>query len=343
LLQLSLHISGVFSVLNGERSNLRWQNMEDLKVPEELMTPLRKNLLDLELQRGDLATDATPYISRLPQVEGMGYLFEALERLGKKTLHRGYSYGSETSKKDSFSGILKKSVAIETDTAPAFSARAKKSPITTARWLEVAMYAPQWCPWIGEYLNIPDLEIAVWWFHAHASEYMNAQKETIVAQFSPITKEDFQEGAIDIDWFHTAYQTVGRKNWRLLHEASKYISDGNGHRQVKTYSSVMLGEVKITETLKKIKEKRDKVYVKALGLIPFSRTNPEKDVLNRYKLLQKFIQESKQFGAQRQESEKTAARIGLDNTWPATPVTKTPPASVGSWKLKPPAKSWSVA
>jgi len=99
----------------------------------------------------------------------------------------------------------------------------------------------------------------------------------------------------------------------MLHDAAKYISGGNGHRQVKTYSSVMLGEVKITETLKKIKEKRDKVYVKALGLIPFSRTNPEKDVLKRYKLLQQFIHESKQFGAQRQESERTAARIGLDN------------------------------
>jgi hypothetical protein len=313
LLQTSLHVPGIFSVMNGNRSLLRWQKIEDLQVPEHLMTPLRNNLLELELQRGDLATDATPYVSQLPVVEGMDYLFRATERLGKETLFRGYSYSSETSKKESFSGILKKSLALETDTAPAFSARAKKSPITTARWLEVAMYAPQWCPWIGQYLKIPDLEIAVWWFHAHASEYMDAQKETIVAQFSPISKEDFREGAIDIDWFHVAYQTVGRKNWRLLHEASKYISDGNGHRQVKTYSSVMLGEVKITETLKKIREKRDKVYVKALGLIPFSRTNPEKDALKRYKLLQQFIHESKQFGAQRQESERTAARIGLDN------------------------------
>ncbi|TXF88725.1 DUF4132 domain-containing protein [Neolewinella aurantiaca] len=313
LLLQSLHLNAIFQLLNGNRNYLRRDKLDDLVVPEHIMPPLRDNLLELELQRGDLPTDATRYVNQITMVEGMNYLFETIERLGKETLHRGYSYGSETSKKESFSAILKKSFALETDTAPAFSARAKKSPVTTARWLEVAMYAPQWCPWIGEYLNIPDLEIAVWWFHAHASGYMNAHKETIISQFSPIEKADFREGAIDIDWFHTAYQSVGRKNWRLLHEASKYISDGNGHRQVKTYSAVMLGEVKITETLKKIKEKRDKVYVKALGLIPFSRTNPEKDVLNRYKLLQQFIQDSKQFGAQRQESEKTAARIGLDN------------------------------
>ena len=309
LLHTSLYVPGVFTVLNGHQ----FQRQDRIEAPEHLMAPLRKNLLELELQRGDLATDATNYVGMLRVIEGAEYLFRATERLGKETLDRGYSYSNETSKKESFSAIIKKSFALETDTAPAFSARAKKIPVTTARWLEVAMYAPQWCPWIGDYLKIPDLEIAVWWFHAHASEYMDARKETIVAQFSPISKEDFREGAIDIDWFHAAYQAVGRKNWRMLHDAAKYISDTNAHRQVKTYSSVMLGEVKITETLNKIREKRDKVYVRALGLIPFSRTNPEKDALKRYKLLQQFIHESKQFGAQRQESERTAARIGLDN------------------------------
>ena len=75
----------------------------------------------------------------------------------------------------------------------------------------------------------------------------------------------------------------------------------------------MLGVVKITETLKKIKDKRDKDYVRALGLIPLSKTVPEKDLLKRDNLLQDFLKESKQFGAQRQESEKAAVEIALDN------------------------------
>lgn len=313
LLVQSLQLPGIFQLMNGNRMLLHRQNKEEMVIPTHLMDPLRKNLLDLELQRGDLETDATPYVKQLPVVEGMDYLFRTLERLGKETLQRGYSYASGTSQKDSFSAVLKKSIASSTDTAPAFSARAKTSTIPPQRWLEVAMYAPQWAPWIAEHLKMKELEIAVWWFHAHASDYMSGHKEKIVAQLSPIPKEDFAQGAIDIDWFYVAYGGVGKRNWKLLHDAAKYISDGNGHRQVKTYSSVMLGEVKITETLKKIKEKRDKVYVKALGLIPFSRTRPEKDILNRYKVLQEFVRESKQFGAQRQESEKTAARIGLDN------------------------------
>ena len=313
LLLQGLLNSDVFDLLSGNRNALRWIHREDMELPTHLFPPLATNLLDLELKRGDLPTDATPYATKLNPIVGIDYLFRTLERLGKETLHRGYYWGNEVSKKVSFSGVVKKSVAADTDTLEAFTARAKTSTITKERWLEVAMYAPQWCPWIAEHLKLPDLEIAVWWFHAHASDYMSPQKEKIVAQFSPIAKEDFAEGAIDVDWFYAAYQGVGKKAWKELHDAAKFISDGNGHRQVKTYSAVMLGEVKITATLKKIKEKRDKVYVKALGLIPFSRTRPEADILRRYNLLQEFKRESKQFGAQRRAAEQKAAEIGLDN------------------------------
>lgn len=171
----------------------------------------------------------------------------------------------------------------------------------------------QWTGVVGEYLSLENLESAVWWFQAHASDYMNSEKETIISRYSNIPKSDFALGAIDVDWFNKVYQTIGKSNWKLLHDAAKYISDGNGHRQVKLYSSVMLGEVKITETLKKIKDKRDKDYVRALGLIPLSKTVPQKDLLKRYNLLQDFLKESKQFGAQRQESEAIAVEIGLDN------------------------------
>ncbi|MEM9929629.1 MAG: DUF4132 domain-containing protein, partial [Bacteroidota bacterium] len=302
----------LLGLLNGNRQSLRWVKEEYVTVPEGLIDTLKANLLDLELKRGDLVTDATDYVHRLQPIEGMHYLFRTLERLGKENLHRGYSYG-EASRKVSFSGILKKSIPAATDTLEAFKSQAKSLKLPTKRWFEVAMYAPQWAPWVAEFLGIKELELAIWWFHAHASDYISGQKEKIVAQFSPIDKADFAQGAIDIDWFYAAYQAVGKKNWKLLHDAAKYISNGNGHRQVKTYSAVMLGEVKITETLKKIKEKRDKVYVRALGLVPLSPRRPAKDLLERYQLLQEFIRESKQFGAQRQESEKTAATIGLDN------------------------------
>lgn len=301
----------LFRLLNGGIS-YRTKKYKDNPLVTPSMPALKKNMLQVETERGDLPTDASAYIGDFVKVEGAHYVFEILERLGKENLDRGYSYHRD-SKKANFSTILSISIPSETDTYEDFEAGIKAAKISKKRLVEVACYATQWAEWIGRYLNIDDLEHAVWWFHAHASDYMSAQKETIIARYSNIDKSDFAKGAIDMDWFNRVYSSLGKANWKLLHDGAKYISNGNGHRQVKLYSSVLLGEVKITETLKKIKDKRDKDYVRALGLVPLSKANAEKDLLNRYDLIQNFIKESKQFGAQRQESEKAAAEIALDN------------------------------
>ena len=313
LLLNALHqTSYLLNLLNAEAINAKHPD-PNLHYPLGVADELAANLLEVELDRGDLASEATKYTSQLRRIEGVEYLVELNERMGKETLHRGYSYGNVVSKKESFSALIKKTVPAAADTVEAFVGRAKATEVTTRRWLEVAMYAPQWAGWIGELLKLPELTSAVWWFHAHASEYSSKEKAATIARYSPIDVADFREGAIDIDWFTDVYAAVGKKTWKLLHDAAKYISSGNGHRQVKLYSSIMLGEVKITETLKRVKEKRDKVYVKGLGLVPLSRRSPRKDALRRYELLQRFLEESKQFGNQRRESEKKAVEIGLEN------------------------------
>ncbi|PKB45224.1 uncharacterized protein DUF4132 [Cellulophaga sp. RHA19] len=313
LLFQALNSHELMSILDGAQNyRIRNGNLDVDLVPFGVLNALKTNILSTELERGDLATDATGYISSLSKIEGVDYVFKVLQRMGKDTFERGYSYYGDT-KKSTFSSILKKSALKDTETYADFVALADEAKIPKKRLVELACYATQWAGFVGEYLGLEKLEDAVWWFQAHASDYMSSEKETIISRYSNIPKSDFAIGAIDIDWFNKVYKSIGKANWKILHEAAKYITDGNGHRQVKLYSSVMLGEVKITETLKKITEKRDKDYVRALGLIPLSKTIPEKDLLKRYNLLQKFLKESKQFGAQRQESEKNAVEIALDN------------------------------
>ncbi len=311
LLFQALYQPDLFRLLDGG-VNYRTKRYKDQLLTVTKMARLKKNLLQVELERGDLSTEASEFISSFVEVEGASYVFQILERLGKENLDRGYSYHRD-SKKANFSTILGLSIPAATDTYESFAKGIQGAKIPKKRLMEVACYATQWAAWIGRYLDIDGLEGAIWWFHAHASDYMSAQKETIVSRYSNIPKNDLAKGAIDIDWFNRVYQNLGKANWKILHDAAKYISHGNGHRQVKLYSSVMLGEVKITATLKKIKEKRDKDYLRALGLIPLSKANAEKDLLSRYNLIQNFIKESKQFGAQRQESERNAAEIALDN------------------------------
>ena len=284
----------------------------DPELPK-LFQSLKTNLLSLELERGDIPTDASKYLGSIKSIKGIHYLMNLLERLGKENLSRGYSWRVSESKKMSFSSLIKKSWPLKEETYEDFAAQAKEIKIPKKRWIEVAIYAPQWADWIGKLMKVKKLEDAVWWFHAHGADYMTAEKETLISRYSNIEKTEFKDGAIDIVWFNDVYEGLGKHNWKLLHDAAKYISNGNGHQLVKLYSGIMLGEIKIKETLSKIKDKRDKNYVRGLGLIPLSKANPEKDLLRRYNLLQLFLKESRKFGAQRQQSEKNAVMIGMDN------------------------------
>lgn len=311
MLFISLLNKDFFYLLDGGQ-NYYTKRFENFEIPK-LNETLKKNLLQVELERGELPTEASIYINSLDKIEGMQYFFEVLQRMGKDNFDRGYSYGTNVSKKHTFSKILKLAEASDLEMYKEFSTELAQNKFDKKRLFETACYATQWADWIGDYLKIKSLKEAVWWFLAHTTDYMNAEKETIISRYSNVPKNDFQQGAIDIEWFHKVYSNLGKTNWKLVHEAAKYLSDGMGYRRVKIYSSVMLGEIKITETIAKITEKRDKDYVMALGLIPISKANPEADLLKRYNLLQTFLKESKQFGAQRRESEKNAVEIGLDN------------------------------
>ena len=284
-----------------------------LTFPDTQLELLKTRMLQVELQRGDLPTDASIYIRYLQEIEGMHYFFEALERMGKEPFTKGYYYGSSVTKRHTFSHILQVSQPSATDTFAAFRAHLDKTKITDKRLVEVACYALHWADWIGDYLQIKDFKEAIWWFIAHTTDYMDAEKETIVSQYSTVPRDDFQRGAIDVDWYHRIHQSVGKEGWKLIQESAKYLSEGMGYRRVKLYSAVLTGEIKLDEVIQKITEKRDKDYVMALGLVPINKKKEEEDLVSRYNLLQTFLKESKQFGQQRQESEKNAVEIGLDN------------------------------
>ncbi|WP_314916670.1 DUF4132 domain-containing protein [Capnocytophaga gingivalis] len=284
---------------------------DTLTFPEILLEEIRTHMLQVELQRGDLPTDASVYISSFSEIEGAQYFFEALERMGKEPFAKGY--GSGVSKRFTFSRILEVSQPSATDTFTAFKKHLDEVKLDKKRLVEAACYAPHWTEWIGDYLKIKSFREAVWWFIAHTTDYMDAEKETIVSQYSSVPRDDFQRGAIDVDWYHRVHKAVGKEGWKLIQESAKYLSEGMGYRRVKLYSAVLTGEIKLSEVIQKITEKRDKDYVMALGLVPINKKKEEEDLVSRYNLLQTFLKESKQFGQQRQESEKNAVEIGLDN------------------------------
>ena len=61
--------------------------------------------------------------------------------------------------------------------------------------------------------------------------------------FSSITAEDFRDGAFDLAWFQSAYQTLGAKKFKLVYDAAKYASEGANHRRAQLYADTAIGKL----------------------------------------------------------------------------------------------------
>ncbi|MGQ3481660.1 DUF4132 domain-containing protein [Paenibacillus sp. TY11] len=280
----------------------------------EIRRTVIDRVLEVELVRGDLPTEATPKVMGLSRIEGMDYFIRILEGLDKETFVRGYvyGYGDRITKKESFSHLLKVCYPSDGEDATLLKEKLKNTKITDKRLLEAAMYAPQWIEIVADYLGWKGLRSAAWYFHAHINEGFSAEKETIVAHYSPIAPQDFNDGAFDIHWFHEAYETLGEERFNLLYDCAKYISAGANHRRSQLFADATLGKLKRSEMEKSVEDKRNKDHLLTYSLIPLAGP-PESDVRERYDFIQRFLEQSKKFGAQRKASEALVSRIALGN------------------------------
>lgn len=288
--------------------------LERFPFLEEMIDNCRNRILEIELSRGDSSTVVTSLAQSLSAIYGIRNFIQIFRALGKENLNRGYVWSrSDYSKKQILSELLKSCTPLKTETQEDFNALVKESKLSEKRLIEAAVYAQQWIPFVSAYLNWKGLDAAIWWLHAHTNSYHNAETETEIAKYSKVPVVDFKDGAVDTEWFRTAYKSMGKAKWKVLYDAAKYISDGRGHKRAQLYADVVLGNTKITEVTKRVKDKRNQDYLRVYGLVPLSRGNRDKDLLKRYQYLQLFKKESKQFGSQRQASEGLATRIAMDN------------------------------
>ncbi|KQT33910.1 hypothetical protein ASG22_17585 [Chryseobacterium sp. Leaf405] len=285
-----------------------------------IIAEIQNKFLDIELIRGDANTSVSHFVQEFQTIYSAERFVQILKGLGKSNLYANYiySYGNESmTKQKLFSYLLSNCYPLESDTQELFNEMMKKEKIAELRLIQAAVYAPQWQKFISNYLGWKGLDSAIWWMHAHTKtgsyQAQNSSLESEVAKYSSVDVQEFQDGAVDKDWFIQAYKELGKARWEMLYESAKYISDGNGHRRARLYSDTLTGDLKIKEVTAKVKDKRDQDYLRVYGLVPLSKTNPDKDVLNRYEYIQQFKKESKEFGSMKQASEALAIRVALEN------------------------------
>ena len=169
--------------------------------------------MSVELKRGDSETEFSAAVLKARAVYGIDNLVNILVALGKETLDRSvyYYYARGRGKKICLSHLLHICYPLETDTVEYFAKRIKEKNISEDRIIEVAMYSPQWLDIIEQYLNHDGFKSACYYFMAHMNERFDEKRQAMIAKFTPLTSDELNDGAFDINWFKEAYNRVGDK------------------------------------------------------------------------------------------------------------------------------------
>ncbi|WP_052131666.1 DUF4132 domain-containing protein [Planococcus sp. CAU13] len=282
------------------------------------LTPIKEELvvrlLEIELRRGELPTPISKLVVEIDHFNGIEYFVSILKAMDNETFARGYFYSffSEYAKKDVLSHLLRNCHPHQHDSAERLAHLLKDFPVTDKRLLEAAMYAPQWTDIISGYLRWDGLKKAIWYFHAHTGENLSAEKETIIAHYSKISPEQFNDGAFDIGWFTEAYKELGEERFNQLYACAKYISTGAFHRRAQLFADAAMGKLDPEELKASIRTKRNKEHLLSFSLLPVTGDS-EETILERYDFIQQFLTESRSFGAQRRASEAKVVDIALMN------------------------------
>ncbi len=281
----------------------------------------RRRIVEVELDRGEAPTAGSGPALAIRALWGSATVLGLVHALGNIAFNRGANWSPDLSKACVLSHLIRVTFPAEGDMPAAFAAESKRLAIPPERLIELAVFAPQWARFVEQATRWPQLEEAVWWLHAHTKgndwSVDHEIREVWTAEVAARTAlggPDLIDGAVDVAWFGRVHKALGPKRWEQLDAAARYASGGTGHTRARLFALAMLGQARKADLVGRIKTKRHADSVRSLGLLPLAKgAGRERDLLERYKVIQEFVRSSKQFGAQRQASEKRAAAIALDN------------------------------
>ncbi len=276
-------------------------------------------MLEVELKRTDSETIYTKSLHFLNEFYGVDVFAKVLDKMKKIDFVRGYNYGgsSEIGIKDIFSEILANTLPEDTLIEEQFNLTIKNNKIADKKLLEAGLYNPYFTKFIASYLNIKGLEKAMYYFKAHSLDYAeNILDETrkMIKRYSEFEIEDFVDGKMDIKWFREIQEELSKEDYEKVYDASKYIMNTSKRKRGQYFADAVLGKLDIIEVEEKIKDKRNQDMLLCFGLIPLGKgEEKEIEAVRRYKRLQQFLKESKQFGAQRRATETRRSNISISN------------------------------
>ncbi len=260
-------------------------------------------LLAMECQRLNEKTAVTDYVEGLVVIRGVKYLILALQVLEGEDIRR---QASGDDRNIVFSNVIRHCYPTSGNDAETLAA----AHVKEERLVEVAMLAPQWIEAVKEVLKWDGFKEACYYFTAHMKQYDLKQKKAEIAKYTQLEPEDLYDGAFDMEWCRSVYESLGEKRFQMLYKASRFLCENSFHTRARKYADASLGKKGREAWKKEVVEKRNKDALNAYCICPLEG---DADLLERYLFVQQFLKESKKFGSQRQASEKRAAEMALMN------------------------------
>lgn len=267
--------------------------------------------LQVEFDRGSLETPFDVLIKHNRRFYGVDNYMHAIAALRGLTWVRS-PYGS--TKDDVLSVILKLVIKSADESYDDYVKAVERYAITDDELIKATLFNPEYADFTAKYLNIQNLKLAVYWFVAHLNETLDSDEQVRrieqIKQFSDINYLDFKDGAFDFKWYSEMKASVDEKTLKRIYDNAKYVTVGGLHKRAQRFFDAVGGKISKKECLDKISTTRNKDYCLIYSLIPIES---KADVHERYEVLSEFLRQSRQFGAQRQASERRTVDIAFEN------------------------------
>lgn len=288
------------------RANYSDEVYESLRNALDSIT---NTLLAMESGRLNEPTPVTSLVENLTVIRGVKHLVLALKVMAGEDFCR-QTYGVHD-RNAVFTNVIRHCYPVEAEREAGEDAAAlQNAGFPEKRLVETAMLAPQWIDTVNDVLGWDGFKEGCYYFMAHMKQYDYVQKKAEIARYTELEPEDLNDGAFDMEWCREVYRRLGEKRFKLLYQSAKFLCDNSFHTRARKYADACLGNVAREEWRAQAEQKRNKDALNAYCICPLE---DDKDLLERYLYVQRFVKETKQYGSQRQASEKRAAEMAVLN------------------------------
>lgn len=310
----------VFSHSNEAEEKMKRYDNEDFSALKQIAKETIDAITREEISRGEDPTAVTRIAASLERIEGAATWISLIKGLENDSLERlDYYYGTNYSKREVFCKLLRASYPSTDDNAETITDIVKELQVPDERITEAAIYSPQWVEMVEEYLDIKGerdnaqgLADFTFFLHAHIGKRTDEWLLAKISRFTPIDTDCLRNGAFDLKWFLSIKRKMSAKAFKQACDTAFRIFSPSDFSALKKNMEIASGNENTDAIMDIIRETRSKDLLTGICLAPLDIKN-KLEVIDRYKYVLQFAQESRVFSTQKRDSERRAAQNALTN------------------------------